>query len=104
MESSLRRYSNKVLAKWSPLCSVVFRSSLALGQLPKMWRELNIVFIQVPGRDDYSQGTSLLPINLTPFIMKNSPHTDQCVYYLGNSFNLTIHNVRKINESALDIL
>ena len=48
----------------------MFRSSLALRHIPKVWREVKVVFIPKPGKADYSLPKAYRPISLTSFVLK----------------------------------
>ena len=41
-----------------------------LGYSPKCWREMQVVFIPKPGKDDYAHAKSYRPITLSNFILK----------------------------------
>jgi ribonuclease HI len=97
----------------------VFRSSLALRYIPKVWREVKVVFIPKPGRVDYSTPKSYRPISLTSFSMKtlerlcerhirdtviitNPLHPNQHAYTPGRSTDTALHLVAGRIEKSLD--
>jgi ribonuclease HI len=48
----------------------LFRGSIKLGYIPKVWREVDVKFIPKPGKEDYSEAKSFRPISLMSFILK----------------------------------
>ena len=48
----------------------VYRACLALSYIPLNWREVKVVFINKPGRKDYSLAKSYRPISLTSSLLK----------------------------------
>jgi hypothetical protein len=49
---------------------VLYQASLALGYVPRCWRETKVIFIPKPGKDDYSKAKSFRPISLSSFLLK----------------------------------
>lgn len=112
---ALLQQGNDMLA--SPLCTLL-RASLAIGYLPDIWREVQVVFIPKPGKETYTQAKSFRPISLTSFILKVLEKlveryirdevlnkiplfTNQCAYQAGKSCELAIHKVVTKIENTL---
>lgn len=49
----------------------IFTASLALGYIPRLWREVKVVFIPKPGRASYEEAKSHRPISLSSFLLKS---------------------------------
>ena len=43
---------------------------IELGYSPKSWCEAKVIFLQKPGKTDYSEPKSFRPISLTTFLLK----------------------------------
>ena len=52
-----------------PVCSI-YRASLSLGYIPKIWRETRVTFVPKPGKIDYTNAKAFRPISLTSFLLK----------------------------------
>lgn len=50
--------------------TVIYRASLSLGYVPKLWQQVRVIFIPKPGKDDYTQPKSFRPISLPSFFLK----------------------------------
>jgi hypothetical protein len=48
----------------------VYRTSIARSWIPASWRNMNLVFIPKPGKDDYSSAKAYRPITLSNFLLK----------------------------------
>ncbi len=48
----------------------ILSACLALGYIPKAWRDIKVVFIPKPGRVTYSLAKSYRPISLSSFVLK----------------------------------
>lgn len=48
----------------------IYKASLKLGHIPKVWQQVKVVFIPKPGKDDYTSPKSFRPISLTSFLLK----------------------------------
>ena len=53
-----------------PYLVKIFRTCLATGYVPAMWRQVKVVFIPKPGRSSYSGPKDFRPISLTSFLLK----------------------------------
>lgn len=53
----------------SELCNIL-RASLCSGYTPKIWREVNMVFIPKSGRETYVQAEAYWIVSLTSFLLK----------------------------------
>lgn len=102
----------------SPLC-YIFRACLAFGYIPKAWRQVNIVFIPKPGRENYTEEKAFRPISLTSFLLKtleklvdrhlrdgalrrNPLHQYQFAYSPGKSTETALHEVVLSIEKAIN--
>ncbi|CAF4935806.1 unnamed protein product [Pieris macdunnoughi] len=103
----------------------LFRACIAHRYIPLKWREVKIIFIPKPGREDYTQAKSFRPISLTSFLLKTLErlgdleirsrvslakflHPNQHAYSSGKSTESSLHNVvsrignsLKIKQSTL---
>jgi len=52
-----------------PLCKI-YRASMSLVYIPKIWREARVAFLPIPGKDDYTNAKAYKPICLTSFLLK----------------------------------
>jgi len=52
-----------------PLCKI-YRASMSLGYIPKIWRAARVAFLPIPGKDDYTNAKAYRPICLTSFLLK----------------------------------
>ncbi|CAG9133891.1 unnamed protein product [Plutella xylostella] len=48
----------------------IFRACIALGYIPKGWREVKVVFLPKAGKDDYTSPKAYRPISLSSFLLK----------------------------------
>ena len=48
----------------------LYQAMVELSYCPKTWCEAKVIFIQKPGKTDYSQAKSFRPISLTSFLLK----------------------------------
>lgn len=48
----------------------IFKSSIALGYIPKLWEKVRVVFIPKPGRPSHCVAKDFRPISLTSFLLK----------------------------------
>ena len=48
----------------------IYKCSIALGYIPKCWREARVVLIPKQGKSDYTEPKSFRPISLTAFMFK----------------------------------
>ncbi|CAF4826717.1 unnamed protein product [Pieris macdunnoughi] len=88
----------------------VFRACIAHRYIPLKWREVKIIFIPKPGKEDYTQAKSFRPISLTSFFLKTMErlgdleirsrvslskflHPNQHAYSSGKSTDSSLHNV-----------
>jgi len=102
-----------------PVLTRIYRASLALGHIPKIWQKTRIVFIPKPGKNSYDQAKSFRPISLSSFFLKimekiidmhvreylgkNSPlHDLQFAYQPGKSTETALHQLVSKIEDALD--
>ncbi|KAG8177488.1 hypothetical protein JTE90_008672 [Oedothorax gibbosus] len=53
-----------------PVLTRIYRASLALGHIPKIWQKSRVVFIPKPGKNSYDQEKSFRPISLSSFFLK----------------------------------
>jgi ribonuclease HI len=100
--------------------SNIFTSCLALGYIPRKWREVRVTFIPKPGRGDYEQAKNHRGISLSSFLLKtlerltdfhirrnvltiNPLHSNQHAYQRGRSTMSAIYKLTSLIESTLDI-
>ena len=60
---NLDRRSKEFLTK-------LYKLSIKLHRVPKCWKEMNVVFIPKPGKDDYTSPKAYRPITLSSFVLK----------------------------------
>ena len=48
----------------------LYQAMIELSYCPKNWCEAKVIFLQKPGKTDYSQAKSFRPISLTSFLLK----------------------------------
>ncbi|KAG8177831.1 hypothetical protein JTE90_002665 [Oedothorax gibbosus] len=100
-----------------PVLTRIYRASLALGHIPKIWQKSRVVFIPKPGKNSHDQAKSFRPISLSSFFLKimekiidkhirdylgnNSPlHDLQFAYQPGKSTETALHHlITKIEDS-----
>ena len=111
------------LLKWGgdkliqALCNI-FRACLAYRYIPERWREVEVLFIPKPGKNDYTNPKSFRPISLTSFLLKTLErmcdreirdnalakkplHSMQQAYSEGKSTETALHSVVGKIEQAL---
>lgn len=86
----------------------IFKSSLAMGYIPKSWEKFRVVFIPKPGKTTHSVAKDFRPISLTSFllkalerlldfyirgdVLKKFPlHVKQHAYQVGKSTDTALH-------------
>lgn len=96
----------------------LFKASLKLGYVPKIWRDSRVVFLPKPGRDDYSIPKSYRPISLTSFLLKTIERlilwhlnegplkhrplqTTQYAYRAGRSTETALHHLTTEIERSI---
>jgi len=73
-----------------PLHSI-YRASLLLGYIPKVWRTAQVAFIPKPGKLDYTTAKVFRPISLTSFLLKGMEKLVDRYLRSGPLVNLPIH-------------
>ena len=48
----------------------IFRACIAFGYIPRLWRQVKVVFIPKPGKNTYDEAKSFRPISLTSYLLK----------------------------------
>ena len=48
----------------------IYRASIALGYIPRIWRSSRVTFIPKPGKPNYAVAKAFRPINLASFLLK----------------------------------
>jgi len=48
----------------------IYKKSLRTGQIPKRWRQMNVIFIPKAGKTEYTSPKSYRPITLSSFLLK----------------------------------
>ena len=98
---------------------LIFKSCLALGNIPKTWRTARVVFIPKPGKKDYDSAKSFRPICLTSFLLKTLERLvdrhireyalverpvqiSQHTYQAGRSVETALHHLVGVVEGALE--
>ncbi|KMQ86346.1 lian-aa1 retrotransposon protein [Lasius niger] len=90
-----------------------FRSCIATGYIPLLWRRTRVVFIPKPGRLDYNLPGAFRPICLTSFLLKaveryikegalklHPLHQGQFAHLPGKSVNAALHSlVHRLEEA-----
>lgn len=88
----------------------LFRGSLKLGHIPKIWRGITVTFIPKPGKDTYESASSYRPISLMSFMLKtleklidrklrdeellaNPLHKNQHAYQKGKGTESALHQL-----------
>jgi hypothetical protein len=96
----------------------IFRTCLATGYVPAIWRQVKVVIIPKPGRNSYSGPRDYRPISLTSFLLKAMErlvdrclrdealaivplHSNQHAYQAGKS-ETALHRLVVRVEKALD--
>ena len=102
-----------------PVMTRIYRASLALGHIPKIWQKTRVVFIPKPGKNSYDQAKSFRPITLSSFFLKimekiidkhirdflgsNCPlHDLQFAYQPGKSTETALHQLVSMIEDTLE--
>jgi len=92
----------------SPISSL-YRATLALGYIPKVWQKSKVAFIPKPGKADYTTCTAkaFRPISLTSFLLKGLEKLVDRYLRSGPLMSIPIHprqhafQAGKSTESAL---
>ena len=101
----------------TPLCHI-FRASLALSYIPKIWQIARVAFIPKPGRMNYSEAKAFRPISLTSFLLKGMEklidrhlrdgpiselpfHPRQHAFQAGKSTESALHQLVEKLEKAM---
>lgn len=96
----------------------VFKSSIALGHIPKLWEKVRVAFIPKPGKASHCEAKDFRPISLTSFllkalerlldfyirdeVLKKFPlHANQHAYQTGKSTDTALHQMTHKIESIL---
>jgi hypothetical protein len=48
----------------------IYNAIISQKYTPRLWRNADIIFLPIPGKDDYTQSRSFRPISLMPFLLK----------------------------------
>jgi len=97
----------------------IFRTCLATGYVPALWRQAKVVFIPKPGRSSYCGPKDFRSISLTSFLLKTMErlvdrflrdeilalqplHPNQHAYQAGKSVETALHHLVVRAEKALD--
>ena len=48
----------------------LYKISIALHHVPKIWRDTRVIFIPKPGKDSYNKAKSFRPISLSNYLLK----------------------------------
>ena len=48
----------------------IYRASIALGYIPRIWRSYRVTFIPKPGKSNYAVAEAFRPISLASFLLK----------------------------------
>ena len=98
---------------------LIYRACLALGYVPKAWRQATAIFIPKPGKGNYAQAKSFRPISLTSFCLKGLEklveryirdrilniyplHPNQHAYQTGKSTDSALHELVSRVERSMD--
>lgn len=102
----------------STLLLRLFRCSLKLGYIPKIWRGINVTFIPKPGKESYESASSYRPISLMSFMLKTVEklldkriredelvrkplHKNQHAYRKGRGTESAIHHLTSALENGI---
>jgi hypothetical protein len=102
-----------------PYLVKIFRTCLATGYVPAIWRQVKVVFIPKPGRSSYLGAREFRPISLTSFLLKTMErlvdrflrdeildlwpiHPNQHAYQAGKSVETALHQLVIRVEKVLD--
>jgi len=97
----------------------IFHACLATGYVPRIWRQVKVVFIPKPGRNTYCGPTDFRPISFTSFLLKTMErlvdrflrnevlalrplHPNQHADQVGKSVDTALHQLVVWVEKALD--
>lgn len=97
----------------------IFKSSIALGHIPKLWERVKVVFIPKPGKASHSTAKDFRPISLTSFLLKTAErlldayvrgevllkfplHPNQHAYQIGKSTDTALHHSTQKVERMLN--
>jgi ribonuclease HI len=98
----------------------LYKASIAIGYIPRAWRQVRVVFLPKPGKKSYQEVKSFRSISLSSFTLKtlekvidksirakvecggNSLHGNQHAYMAGKSTETALHNLAVRVERALD--
>ncbi len=75
---------------------IIYTSSLYAGYVPACWRRSKVMFIQKPGKDDYTKAKSFCPITLTSHVFKTMEKV--ILNHLENVCD--IHKKLKVNQHS----
>ena len=50
--------------------TLLYKMSISIQQIPSSWRNMDVIFIPKPGKEDYSSPKSYRPITLSSFVLK----------------------------------
>ncbi len=56
--------------KYLMYISLIYQLSIAIGKVPRLWREMRVVFIPKAGKSDYALAKAYRPITLSNFLLK----------------------------------
>lgn len=96
----------------------IFKSSLALGFIPKLWERVRVAFIPKPGKTSHCVAKDFRPISLTSFLLKaverlldlyirgdvlkkHPLHANQHAYQTGKSTDTALHQMTQKIECML---
>ena len=96
----------------------IFKSSIALGFIPKLWEKVRVAFIPKPGKTSHSVAKDFRPISLTSFLLKTLErlldfyvrgevlkkfplHVNQHAYQVGKSTDTALHQMTQKIEHML---
>lgn len=100
-----------------PCLMEIFKTSLQFGYVPKLWREVKVVFIQKAGRACHSVAKDYRPISLSSFLLKtlerlvehfirsrltpNQISRAQHAYCKGKSTETALHTIVRCIEDSI---
>ncbi len=97
----------------------IFKDSIALGYIPKLWEKVRVVFIPKPGKSSNGVAKDFRPISLTSFLLKTVErlldayirsevlvkfplHGNQHAYQVGKSTDTALHHLVQRIERMLN--
>ena len=99
-----------------PWLRVIFRASLRMGYIPKLWQNARGVFLPKPGKESYTKTNSFRLVTLTSFMLKtlerlalwhlqrngidNRLHPKQFGFRKGRSTEMALHHLVSRIEGA----